>query len=350
MKEKKLDYYSGEEVRNKNADYTLVIGMRSNGKSYDFLSFLADEYILHNKQFVYLRKSDIETRANKVTRAMANMETYIKKKYGSTWRVRCYAGEIQMYTEGEKDFQCMGYVMNNFAWQSYKGNSYPGVYYILFDEFTSKLETFSDLYGEDEVESFFQNVSTVIRNRTDVKIFMLGNTVSRESKFFKAFKIDAYKLKKGSITTFETDTGLKVAIEYCKDSEVASKSSKFFTFAKSSKMITSGEWEVEPFQTSWKGNNVIDMLKWKHYLYWIRIEREGGYHIVISTKSNIHPVIIAGDVAHMHRNSYVYTSLREAMLSNKKLRDIIMWSQVKNNILITDTQTAERWYYDLRKK
>ena len=164
------DYYSGNEVRSKNADYTIVVGMRSNGKSYDFLKFVGDEYVLKHKQFVYIRKSDKEIRTSRVRQAMANLEKTIQKTYGAHLRIRVYSGLIQLHTDGEKDYQTMGYIMSNFAFQMYKSNSYPDVGYILFDEFTAKTDTFSELYGEDEVESFFQNVSTIIRERTDVKI------------------------------------------------------------------------------------------------------------------------------------------------------------------------------------
>lgn len=346
----KQDYYDGREVRSKNADYTLVVGMRSNGKSYDFLGFCADEFIVHSKQFVYIRKSELETRTNRVNRAMANMEVYIRRKYGDFWRVRAYSGMIQMFTDGEKDYQTMGYVMNNSTWQSYKSNSYPNVSYILFDEFTAKQDAFSQLSGEDEVESFFQNVSTVVRNRTDVRIFMLGNTVSRETPFFKAFKIDAYRLKKGTITTYETDTGLKIAIEYCKDSEVASKSSKFFTFAKASKMITSGEWEVEPFRTEWQNNSWKEMVKWRSFQYWFKITRDNNenYFIGISRKRE-HPIIIMQDDEKQHKIVREYYSLKSALLYNRKLKELVRKHMLENNIVISDDKTSERWHYDLKK-
>lgn len=342
------DYYSLSEILKKDADYNIIVGMRSNGKSYAVLEYVGKDYIYRHKQFVYMRKSDREITTGRVRQAMASLEASFRKAFGEQWRVRVYSGLIQIYEDVEdkkdRDYQTIGYVMSCFSYLQYKSNSYPEVGTIILEEFTAKDDNFMELYGENVVECFFNNVSTVVRNRIDVKIFMIGNTVNRENEFFKAFNIDAYTLKKGHIMLYEYDSGLRVAVEYCSDSKVAKKAAKFFTPSKNVKMITSGEWEIDPYESCWQNNHADKMVLWKCY-HSINISRNHvGY--AISVPDTIEkPLVITAAV---RKPQMVYSTMKTLFISKNVMLPFIKIKLLEGSYIISNDVVAERFFNDLR--
>jgi hypothetical protein len=95
----------------------------------------------------------------------------------------------------------------------------------------------------------FANVlSTIIRHRNDVKIFMLANTVNKYCPYFKEMGLKHItEMKQGSIDIYTYGSSdLRVAVEYCKPLEQGKASDVYFTFDNPSlAMITGGVWEID---------------------------------------------------------------------------------------------------------
>ena len=127
--------------------------------------------------------------------------------------------------------------------EHYKSTSYPSITTICFDEFISR-----NIYLSDEFIVFENVLSTIIRHRTNVKIFMLGNTVNKYCPYFKEMGLKHIRQQKqGTIDLYTYgDSGLKVAVEYTKNTEKSKDSSNvYFSFDNPSlKMITTGTWEI----------------------------------------------------------------------------------------------------------
>ena len=107
-------------------------------------------------------------------------------------------------------------------------------------------------YLPDEFILFQNLLSTIIRDRDNVKIFMCGNTVNKYNPYFKEMGlIDANKMLPGDIQLYQfavnqKDQVLKIAVEF---SDLPSKdgkpSDKYFAFGNPRlKMITNGMWEL----------------------------------------------------------------------------------------------------------
>ena len=80
-----------------------------------------------------------------------------------------------------------------------KSTSYPNVRTILYDEFLTR-----NAYIPDEFVLFCNVLSTVIRQRDDVKIFMLGNTVNKYCPYFKEMGLNNItKQKQGTIDIYK---------------------------------------------------------------------------------------------------------------------------------------------------
>ena len=112
----------------------------------------------------------------------------------------------------------------------------------MFDEFLTK-----GLYLQDEFVHFMNTVSTIVRKREDVKIYMLGNTVNRYSPYFTEMGLKhVVKMEQGTIDIYKYgDSKLSVAVEYCVDGSNNKKNNHYFAFDNPKlEMITSGAWEL----------------------------------------------------------------------------------------------------------
>ena len=125
-----------------------------------------------------------------------------------------------------------------------KSTSYSKVTTIIFDEFLSR-----SYYLNDEFVLFMNVLSTIIRYRDNVKIFMLGNTVNKYCPYFKEMGLTHInQMEKGTIEVYSYgESKLKVAVEYA-DSPVkggTKPSDHYFAFNNPKlNMITGGAWEI----------------------------------------------------------------------------------------------------------
>ena len=58
----KKQYYSLKKIMAENADYNIIIGERSNGKTYSTLAYILADYVKNNNSGAYIRrwKDDIQ--------------------------------------------------------------------------------------------------------------------------------------------------------------------------------------------------------------------------------------------------------------------------------------------------
>ena len=137
---------------------------------------------------------------------------------------------------------------------------------VLFDEFLSRKS-----YLPDEFVLFMNTLSTIIRERDNVKIYMMANTVSKESPYFKEMGLKHIDtMKQGTVSVYNYgDSELKVAIEYCENyKKIRKKSDKYFAFDNEKlKMITGGAWEVavyNPVPCKYKPTDI----KFTYFIKW----------------------------------------------------------------------------------
>jgi len=292
-----LAYYSGDKIRQTNADYMIIYGERSNGKTYDTLRHAIDNFArTGQEQFVYMRRNEDEVTAKHAKQFVANHAEVIKDKFGDTATIDYYAGAYYIYPnrdERPRERWLIGHVMSVSGWLKYKGNAYPNVTTIILDEFLSTRRYFYENVDTplQEFNDFLNNVSTIVRDRNNVKIYLLGNTVSRYSAYFDGFGIDPFKIKQGTIVSFKTKAGAVVAVEHCKGSTKGKKSDKYFDFSTSSaSMITAGGWEVNSYPDEHNGMSIQQLINTKAYRNGTRIKIMQGYHYIfciIPTKTEL---------------------------------------------------------------
>lgn len=327
--------YESNSIRKIGAEYNIVFGERSNGKTYDILHHALEDYIRDGYQFIYLRRWDTDFIGIRGEQIMANLmcnffnenSVSILTK-GKKDRIVYYSGRWYLGKYDEKHDKIVrdavpfafGIALNNMEHD--KSTSYPHVRTIIFDEFLSR-----DRYLTDEWQLFTNVLSTVIRQRDDVTIWLLGNTVNNMCPYFTEMGLKHIKqMKQGTIETYtynkkikddndkEITLTCKVAVEYTGGGKTSrKKSDKYFLFdSPSLSMITSGAWEFDMYPhcpTKYKSTDII-------FTYFIRYDGE----------------IVQCDVIHLPDGDFTYIHKKTTPIRDDNT-DIIfsdIWSHKAN--------------------
>lgn len=246
----KKNYYSLTKILKENADYNIIIGERSNGKSYALLDKILKDFCNDGKEGVYLRrwKDDIlGKRAQTLFSPLVEngkVDEYTKGEWETIifarggWYLAKHDYEKQKFVANPTPL-CRSLALSDMEHD--KSTSYPNVTTIVFDEFLTRR-----YYLPDEFVIFMNVLSTVIRDRTNVKIFMLGNTVNKFCPYFSEMGLTNVETQlQGTIDVYNFASKLKIAVEYCGESKNKQESNKYFAFDNPRlNMITNGAWEL----------------------------------------------------------------------------------------------------------
>ena len=248
-----MKYYSLSKIDAKEATYNIIIGERSNGKTYAMLTKVLKLYLKDGKQFAYVRrwKEDITGRRAQRLFASLNEDGSVEKYSNGQYKgIYYYAGKFYLcnYDDNGKavygDTDIIGFTFALSDGEHDKSTSFPRIQTVIFDEFLT-----NKIYLNDEFVLFMNTVSTIVRKRDDVKIYMLGNTVNKYCPYFVEMGLEhIQKQKQGTIDVYKYgESKLTVAVEYC--ASVQDKNSptvnKYFAFNNPKlEMITGGAWEL----------------------------------------------------------------------------------------------------------
>ena len=284
----KQKFYTLDNILKKDCTYNVIFGERSNGKTYSVLLYSLKEWINNGGQLAIVRrwKEDITGRRAAEIFSSLNDNNEIQKlskglyKGITYWGGKFYACN---YDENRKaiynDDDCIAYVFSLSDMEHNKSISYPKITTILFDEFMTKY-----IYLNDEFILFMNTVSTIIRHRTNVKIFMCGNTVNKYCPYFSEMGLThILEQKQGTIDVYTYgNSDLKVAVEYCANNKTEKKNNFYFAFNNPKlHMITGGSWELDiyphlPIKYKDKDIEFIYFIQFNGYTYQCEIVSLNG--------------------------------------------------------------------------
>lgn len=257
-KQEEVAYYSLDRIDSEGAQYNVIFGMRSNGKSFAAEKKGLEQYLATGEQMCIIRRYDMDLQG---ARGQAVFTHFVSNpKYGNMilqmtngkWDdIYYYGRKWYLCTRNDKGVMikdvrpfCFGFALAGMEHD--KSTSYPDITTVIFDEFLTR-----DRYLVDEFIVFTNVLSTIIRNRDNVKIYMLGNTVNKYSPYFKEMGLDRIdKMHPGDIQLYQyagyKDKTLKIAVEYADNPNQNGKPSDiYFAFNNPKlKMITNGMWEL----------------------------------------------------------------------------------------------------------
>lgn len=240
--------YSLKNIYAENCEYNLLLGERSNGKSYQVKHCCVYEFFKYGYKFIYLRRLGVETKNYmvesyfddvKLKKLTTGFETII------VYRSGIYLGHYDENGMAVRDVQC-GMVMSLASSTHYKSMSLLEYKNIIFEEFVT-----THGYLPNEPDMLQQLVSTIAR-QGKVRVWLIGNTISRLCPYFNEWQlVNIPKQKLGTIEIYRIKTQYKdekgepvvinIAVELC---ESGNNNGKMF-FGAVSKSIVNGTWEAD---------------------------------------------------------------------------------------------------------
>lgn len=251
MSDKKTDYVKAKTIESIQGDIILIVGERSNGKSFAVKELLLKRAYKNNEQFGYLRRYNEDTKDYLVAEYFSdvihnkNGHEYIKEwtngeyttvtAYRKSIYFANYDADTDKIIRGKK----IGRMFGLSASEHYKSLAFPEIKSIVYEEFIT-----DSYYLPNEPKTMLNFMSTVFRHERG-KVYCIGNKVSRINPYFGEWQLTHLpKQKIGTIDTYHVkdDDGNETRIAVYMTHTMKLNSGMFFGNA--AKAITGGEWDT----------------------------------------------------------------------------------------------------------
>lgn len=358
-KNMKHSYYSLTQILKKKALYNIIIGQRSNGKTFSVISLMIKTFIKEGVPSAYIRRLDSELIPAELFRLLSPHIEDIKKLSKGKYNDYIYKSRIfyLIYRNENGDVEYMSepciYCFALSMSHKSKGADRGEVAYTLFDEFLTR-----KFYLNNEFIIYTELLSTIIRNRNDVINFLVGNTVNKYCPYFDEMGLNHItEQKQGTIDVYTySNSDLTVAVEYCAENEVSKNTIKYFGFDNPQlNMITRGQWELASYPhciDRVTPNDIIIKcyIIFNHETLAVNVVHTSTIYLLITPQTHTIPDkhIIYTDTA--SNNPYIINDIsRDTLKVSKLIYQLIQ----QNRVFFSDNNTGEtfnNWIKYSRKK
>ena len=259
-----MKYYSDENIKAQEARYNIIFGGRSNGKSTAVCKSLIDDHMNHKiKKFGRVLRFITDARDDLMNAWFQSdylmeytRDTYGKEVWydGQQWYF-IKAGEDPYARKTLKDYFGRVFILNTEY--KYKSAQFPDINRLIMEEFV--LLNSAD-YLPVEFELFMSLISTINRDRDDLNVWLIGNTLNKANPYFEGLGINIDKLHiyPGQIRTLRNHYEVKYAIEYAQMSYTEEKEIPDILKIDGNEIAFEGDFEVD--------SNVYDPQTMKRFL------------------------------------------------------------------------------------
>lgn len=350
----KPKYYRLTRIREKSKEvgdckYFVIFGERSNGKSFSVLELILQRYVEsgYKDEGAILRRMLEDFRGKRGARTFENLvnegrvKDITKGKFSkivyksSMWFLANFDETLNSDVLDKKPF-C--YAFSLASMEHDKSASFPNVTTILFDEFISR-----NGYLEDEFVLFTNTLSTIIRLRENVEIYMCGNSINPYNPYFGEMGLTrAKRMKPGDIDIYSYgNSKLRVAVEFADGIGKNKKSNVYFAFDNPKLNMITGEgntWEIGIYPHLPYKYKFEDIL----FIYYIKFEGE-----------TLQCEIIRDD-----EHKCVYTYIHKKTTPIRKEQETVIYSLEFNpspkyrrriNMPVTKLEEKIVWFFKLDK-
>ena len=267
---RKQEYYSLKNILECKAQYNILLGERSNGKSFAVKKYIIETAYngMDNEsgRFVYMRRWGDDIKTVSIKSYFADMilnengHKYVNEfTHGDFDGIMPFQGKIYFYKLDEngdrvRDKRVIGRYVSLNEDERYKSQAFVGYENLVYEEFIT-----NKIYLNNEPTRLQNFVSTIARHKK-MTVFLVGNTLTRVCPYFSEWTLTGVlKQAIGTIEIyhFNTTNGMvNIAVERCAN---VNKESKMF-FGRAEKQIVSGEWEVNDMPKLPRAHESYDKL------------------------------------------------------------------------------------------
>ena len=326
-------FYTYNRIMKQPALYRMIIGKRSNGKTYGWCRMVLEHYFRDGLHSAYIRRLDTMITRENISDLFTPHLAWIEKKSKGQWnrilyQSHCFylakyvedkVGNVVKVAQDQRPF-CRTYSIN--AWETTKGQDAGRVWSICFDEFITRR-----FYLQNEWVHFTNLLSSIMRNRP-CEIFMIANTVNKSCLYFREMGIRHIReMAMGELDLYHIGkTDKLIAVEYSDAPGATEEVSDFFAFDNPElKMITQGAWEISNYRHAPDQMEDRGRLQMSFY-----IEHEG--------------ITLQGDIRTYNRYPILYIHHAKNEILNREVSIIFLDDQSDGNPLhqISIRQTPTR--------
>lgn len=192
IKRNDLLYWSPNKAFSYNVNFNFIFNVRSTGKTTQCVCLCVDNFINTGEEFCYIRRYKSETKQNQklLNKFLDNVKLLGDGQKGGEWHVLTKRQE-----NGKEitEYRRVGFLMSLSVQSNYKSsNLYDNVTNIIYDEAIIKRGGKSNHYLYDEVQELLHLISSIVRNRTNYKVWILGNNLDLLNPFYEFFRIPKF--------------------------------------------------------------------------------------------------------------------------------------------------------------
>ena len=172
-----MAYYNYDKIRSYNALMNIIMTNRGYGKTYGYKDIAIKNFLKNGKQFMYIRRYKTDISKEKINLFWSDIENkYPEHKFTIKGKNAFIDGKLA------------GHFVSLSTSLNLKSVPFPNVTLMCYDEFI--IGGGSQQYIKGEVTLFAELMSTVIRKRNDVRVFLLANNVSMVNPYFTYFNVN----------------------------------------------------------------------------------------------------------------------------------------------------------------
>ena len=312
-------YYSSHDILSYKRLYNFIIGVRGHGKTYDTTRLAINTGLKSKKiSFIVLTRYKEDIREIKDTWWVVVEELYKDYTFSSIGKLIYASNGIETFPIGE--------FVSLSSYVREKKKPRPYVKYIIFDECLNE----DNDYLNNEIGKFLSVCDSVIRNRDNVRVILIANTISIINPYFDYFGI------KENLTRRFTK-GLHNSIIEFTDSEEFIKMRKNTKFGSSIEGTEYGKFAIDGAFMLDDMTNVIKKPNCvKHDLYNIMLD---GININVSMVNNLLYLSYSKDYKRVIYTPYVENAKEfNAMFCDKSFKHFKQLQKyfLRNQIIYED--------------
>lgn len=170
-------YLDVNKILSFNYPIHIIIGARGIGKTYGIKTWVIKRVLASkNDEFIWLRSTEVMCDKLKENKGQELLkDALINNEFGCNFKYEITGDNSIIDTSDENNKRCIGHLQSISTFYAYKGNAFPNVKYIIYDEFIPEE---SEIIRGNRILKFINVLETILRNRTDAKIFLLSNALN----------------------------------------------------------------------------------------------------------------------------------------------------------------------------